>query len=91
MKLNLKRKIGEVWIQHLEFLRNPILLHDLETFSLLSQDGCSRLSVGFVRLRNQNITSIKIREKMEYLGEKIKTHLKKFLRGPGLEISPSGS
>ncbi|CAF4456686.1 unnamed protein product, partial [Adineta steineri] len=40
-----KRKIG-VWIQHLEFFRKPIILHDLEKFSTLDQYGCSRLGAG---------------------------------------------
>ena len=44
-------KIGEVWIQHLEFFQKPILLHALEKFSTLAQDDCSRLGVGFSRLR----------------------------------------
>lgn len=76
-----ERKIGEVWIQHLEFFLKPILFHDLENFSLLAQDGCSRLGVGFVILRNKNITLIMIREKMEGLGEKMKTHVSKISLG----------
>ena len=60
-----KRKIG------LEFFRKPILLHDLEKFSTLSQYGYLRSGVGFVRLSNQNITLIGIRDKMEDLGEKM--------------------
>ena len=68
-------------IRHLEFFRKPILLHDLEIFSLLAQDGCSRLSVGFSIFCNQNVTSIGIREKMEDLGEKMKTHVLKISLG----------
>ena len=81
MKLKLKRKISLVWIQHLELLRKLILLHDLEIFSLLVEDGCSRLGVGFVRLRNQNVTSIGIQEKIEDLGEKMKTRVSKISLG----------
>ena len=74
-------KIGEEWIQHLEFFQKPIPLHDLENFSTLAQYGCSRPGVRFVRLSNQNVTLIDIREKIEDLGEKMKTHVSK--------ISPS--
>ena len=44
--------------------------------------------MGFVRLRNQNITLIGIREKMKDLGEKMKTHVSKISL---VEISPRGS
>ena len=47
----------------------------------MAQDGCSRPDVGFVRLSNQIITSIGIREKMEDLGEKMKTHVSKISPG----------
>ena len=77
----IERKIGQVWIRHLEFFWKPILLHDFENFSLLAQDGCSRPGVGFVRLSNQNITLIGIREKMEDLGEKMKTRVSKISPG----------
>ena len=73
------------------FFRKLIILHDLEIFSLLAQDGCSRSGAGFVILRNKNVTLIRIREKMEYLGEKMKTHVSKISPGPGPEISPRGS
>ena len=48
MKTETERKIGQVWIQHLEFVRKTILLHDLEKFSLLAQYGCSRLGAGLL-------------------------------------------
>ena len=51
------------------FFQKPILLHALEKFSTLTQDGCSRQGAGFDRLSNQNISSIDIREKMEDLGK----------------------
>ena len=70
-----------MWIQNLEFFRKPILLHALEKFSTLAQDGLSRLGVGFSRLRNQNVTSIDIREKIEDVGEKLKTHVSKISLG----------
>jgi hypothetical protein len=53
----------------------------LRKFSTWAQDGCSSLDVGFDRLRNQNFTSIEIREKMEDLGEKLKTHVSKISPG----------
>ena len=61
----------------LEFFQKPILLHDLEKFSTLAQYGCLRSGVGFFRLSNQNVTSTRIQEKMEDLGEKMKTHVSK--------------
>ena len=69
------------WLSMLEFFRKPILLHALENFSTLAQDGCSRPGVGFAILSNQNVTSIEIREKMEDLGEKLKTHVSKICLG----------
>ena len=74
-------KIGLVWIQHLEFFQKPILHQNLEKISTWAQDGCLRLDVGFSRLRNQNFTSIEIREKMEALGEKLKTHVSEISSG----------
>jgi len=65
----------------LRIFRKPILLHAIENFSTLDQDGCSRSGAGFVRLRNQHVNSIRIREKMEDLGEKIKTHVSKIYPG----------
>jgi hypothetical protein len=47
----------------------------------MAQDGCSRQGVGFFILTNQNITSIGIREKMEDLGEKMKTRVPKISLG----------
>ena len=47
----------------------------------MSQDGCSRPSVGFSILRKQYFTSIGIREKMVDLGEKMKTHVLKISPG----------
>ena len=65
-------------IQHLEFFRKPILLHALENFSTLAQDGCLRLGVGFVRLRNQNITLIGFDRKWKIKVKKWKPCLKNF-------------
>ena len=45
----------------------------------------------FVGLSKKYVTSIGIQDKMEYLGEKMKTHVLKITRGPGPEISPRGS
>ena len=59
----------------------PILLHDLENFLLLAQDGCLRPSAGFARLSNQYVTWTGIREKMEDWGEKMKTHVSKISPG----------
>ena len=59
----------------------PTLLHGLEIFPLLAQDGCSRPSVGFSRLSNQYVTWIGIREKMEDWGEKMKIHVSKISLG----------
>jgi hypothetical protein len=59
----------------------PTLLHALENFPLLAQDGCSRPIFGFVRLSNQYVTSIEIREKMVDWGEKKKTHVSKISPG----------
>ena len=64
-------------IQHFEFFQKPILLHVLEKFSTLAQDGCLRPGAGFARLSNQNVILIEIREKIEDLGEKMKTHVSK--------------
>ena len=41
------------------------------------QDSCSRPSVEFYRLNNENVTSIEIQKKMDDLGEKMKTHVSK--------------
>ena len=65
----------------LRIFRKQILLHDLEIFSTLAQYGRLRPSARFVRLSNQNITSIGIQEKMEDLGEKMKTHVSKISLG----------
>ena len=81
MKLKKKKKISYLWIQQLEFFQKPILLLELEKCSLLAQDGYSRPSVGFSILSNQHVTSIGIWEKMEYLGEKMKTHVSKISPG----------
>ena len=81
MKTEIEWKIGEVWIQHLDFFWKQILLHDLEKFPTWVQDSCSRLSAEFSRLIFQNFTSIGIGEKMEDLGEKIKTHVSKISMG----------
>jgi acetyl-CoA carboxylase alpha subunit len=62
-------------------LCEPILLHALENISTLDQDGCVRLGVGFARLSDQNVTSIGIQEKMEDLGEKLKTNVSKISPG----------
>ena len=72
------------------FFRKPILLHELENFSLLDQDGCWRESLGFIVLRNQYVTSIWIQEKMEDLGEKMKTHVLKISPGSWAHGSASG-
>ena len=77
MKLKLKEKLAKYG----EFFRKPILLHDLEKFSLLSQDGFLRVGVGFYRLSNQYVIWIGIREKMVDLGEKMKTHVSKISLG----------
>jgi hypothetical protein len=77
MKVGTERKTGQVRIQHFEFFQKPNRLHDLEDFLLLAQEGCSRLGARFSTLSNQNVTSIGIREKMEYLSEKLKTHVSK--------------
>ena len=61
----------------LRILSKTNSFHALEKFSTLAQDGCSRLGAGFSRLSNLNFTSIKIREKIEDLGEKMKTHVSK--------------
>ena len=45
MEIETERKIGQVWIQHLEIFRKPILLHDFENFLTSAQDSCLRLSV----------------------------------------------
>ena len=47
----------------------------------MAQDGCSMLGVGFAILSNQNVTSIEIQEKIEDLGEKLKTHDSKISPG----------
>ena len=39
------------------------------------------MGVGFSILSNQNVTWIRIREKMEDLGEKMKTHVSKISLG----------
>ena len=57
----------------------------------LAQDGCSSPSVGFSILSNQYVTWIGIQDKMEDWGEKMKTHVSKFLRGHGPDYSPQGS
>ena len=61
----------------ISIFRKPILLHDLEIFSLLAQDGCLRLGEGISILRNQYVSSIGIQEKMGDVGEKMKTHVSK--------------
>jgi hypothetical protein len=53
----------------------------LEIFSTLVQDGCLNLGVVFSIIINQNVTSIEIREKMEDLGEELKTHISKISPG----------
>ena len=76
------REIFETWVFiSSNFFRKPILVHDLEFFLTLAQYGCLRPGAGFVRLINQNITSIGTREKMEDLGEKMKTHVSKISPG----------
>ena len=47
----------------------------------MAQYGCSMSGVGFVRLINQNVTLIGIEEKMEDLGEKMKTYVSKISMG----------
>ena len=79
-----------LWIRHLQFFRKPILLHDLEFFLTWSQNSCSRPSVEFVILKNQNSTSIKIRKKMEEFGEKMKTHVSKISSGSRASVMSSG-
>ena len=72
----------------LEFFQKRILPRDLEKFSTLAQYGCSRPGVRFFRLRNQNITSIEIQEKMEDLGEKMKTYVSKITLGSRARNQP---
>ena len=67
----------------------PTLLHALENFPLLDQDGCSRPSAGFSRLSNQYVSWIGIREKMVGWGEKMKTHVSKI--SPGSRAHGSAS
>ena len=81
MKTETEWKIGYVWIRHFEFFRKPFLFHDLENFLNWAQDNCSRPSVEFAILNNQNVTSIEIQKKMEELGEKMKTHVSKIAQG----------
>ena len=81
MKLKLNEKLAKYGFNYLDFFRKPILLHSLEFFSTLDQDGYLRRGVGFSILRNQNVTSIRIREKMEDLGEKLKTLVSKISSG----------
>ena len=75
MKLKLNEKFAKYGFNTWNFFRKPILFHALEKFSTLDQDGCSRMGVGFAILSNQNVTLIEIREKMEDLGEKLKTRV----------------
>ena len=65
----------------LRIFQKPILLHALEKFSTMAQGGSLRPGVGFSILRNQNFTSIELQEKMEDLGEKLKTHVSKISLG----------
>ena len=81
MKLKLNEKLAKYGFNTLNFFQKPILLHALEKFSTWDQDGCSRLGARFSILSNQNFTSIEIWEKMEYLGEKLKTHVSKISPG----------
>ena len=81
MKLKLNEKLAKYGFNTLIFFQKPILLHDLENFSTRAQDGCLRLSAKFSRLNNKNFTSIEILEKMEDLGEKMKTHVSKISLG----------
>ena len=66
----------------------PTLLHALENFPLLDQYGCSWPSAGFARLINQYVTWIRIREKMEDWGEKMKTHVSKITPGSSAKNYP---
>ena len=81
MKLKLNEKLAKYGFNNYNFFRKPILLHALEKFSNLTQDGCSRTGAGLSILSNQNVTSIEIREKMEDLGEKLKTNVSKISLG----------
>ena len=89
MKLKLKQKLAKYGFdQHLDFFRKPILLHDLKKKSTLDQYGFSSPGVGFVLLRNKNITSIDISEKMEDLGEKHENPCLKIFSGvPGQKLA----
>ena len=69
---------------------SPTLLHDIETFLLLAQDGCSRPSVYFSILSNRYVTWNGIREKMEDWGEKMKTHVSKISPGSRAWFYPMG-
>ena len=81
MKLKLNEKLPMYGFNTLIFFFKPILPHALEKFSTLSQYVCLSSGVGFVLLRNQNITLIGIREKKEDLGEQLKTHVSKIYVG----------
>ena len=54
-------------------------------FSTWAQDGYLRPSAEFNVLNNENVISIEIREKMEDLGEKLKTHVSKISLGSRAE------
>ena len=62
----------------------------MEDFLILDQDRCSGPSVDFSILINQNFTSIEIQNKMEDLGEKMKTHVLKISPGSRAWFYPSG-
>ena len=91
MKLKLNEKLAKYGFNTWNFFFKPIIFHALENYLNLDQYGYLRPSVRFFRLRNQNSTSIEIREKMEDLGKKLKTHVSKISLGHGPEISPRGS
>ena len=77
MKLKLKEKLAKYGFNTSNFFENQFFFMTLNFFSLLAQDGCSRPGARFARLSNQYVTSIEIREKMEDLCEKMKTHVSK--------------
>ena len=54
----------------------------------MAQDGFLRPVTRFVRLRSRIVTLIGIQEKMEYLGEKMKTHVLKFSQGSWARNQP---
>ena len=81
MKLKQNEKLAKYGFNTLNFFQKPILLHALEKFSTWDQDGCSSSGAGFFILSNQNVTSVEIREKIEDLGEKMKTRVSKISLG----------